>query len=318
MLPKLQVCSVSSIEALSAINTCRFHTLLIEDSQYISNVFDCLWKRGPYLMPSDGKYNNILDLELGDAFNHSHEPLDLSQFHSLQRLTLSSNERAFPFPWLRGQQIGLSSLVVKGRQIRLGNEFEKFVNRLLRDKLTRLSIRVSTFDYQPPRQTLSFPALHSLELAVDMRGRSFLRHNFPSLSKVSFSTCGSNEVTDFYEDFVGRLYGQLQDIVVQRRIPLGHHTALACLAGSLYEVLSDPAVDAILRCYQLRNFSLEGRVYFRLASWDRWCEYADTSNLQRAYFGRPNALVLAEDKYTVSFFLPARCCNKSLLCYRLH
>jgi hypothetical protein len=238
------------LNALSAIEACRFHTLLVEDSPYISNVFDCLWTNpGPCLVEPPAKFSRILDLRLGDAFNDALEPLDLSQFSALERLTLSSKERGFPFCWLQGEDIGICGLVVRGRSIRLNDEFEKFLSRLVPKKLVRLSIRVSTFDYQPAQSTLSFSGLRSLELAVEHHAGTFFRHNFPSLSKVSFSTCARNEVSDFYETFVGRFSSQLKHILVQRRIPLGYHTALTCHVGSLYEILSERAVDAILQCY---------------------------------------------------------------------
>jgi hypothetical protein len=305
------VCSLSSISALSAISACHFQTLIIEDSPYISNVFDCLWTDpGRYVAQSDAKYSNIVDLRLGDAFNHSQEPLDLSQFPALKYLTLSSTERGFPFHWLNGYHIAVHGLVIKGKQIRLGDEFENFLSRLLQERFARLSIRVSTFDYQPSNRKLSFPSLHSLELAVDSHATPFLRHDFAALTKISFSTCGRKEVSDFYESFVGRISDQLKDVFVQRRIRLGHHKALSCHVGSLYEVLSERAVDAILQCHRLRNFCLEGRVYFPLSKWDQWCVHENTGKLQRAYFSRPNPLVLAEDKYVVSML--SRVCNKCL------
>src|ERR1700733_5509337 len=262
------------------------------------------------------KYSNILDLRLGDTFhqtfNHKHEPLDLSQFPALERLALSSAGRGLPFQWLQGQDIGIHTLVIKGRFIRLGNEFEDFLSRLLPERLTRLSIRVSTFNYRPSSSILSFTNLHSLELGVDKHASTFLRHNFSSLAKVSLSTCERNEVSEFYECFVGRFSSQLKDVLVQRRIPFGYHTALACHVGSLYEVLSERAVDAILQCHQLRNFSLEGRVYFDLTAWDRWCVHDNTRNIQRAYFARPNALILSEDKYKVSTPQSGHASNRGL------
>jgi hypothetical protein len=207
-----------------------------------------------------------LAITFHQTFNHKHEPLDLSQFPALERLALSSAGRGLPFQWLQGQDIGIHTLVIKGRFIRLGNEFEDFLSRLLPERLTRLSIHVSTFNYRPSSSILSFTNLHSLELGVDKHASTFLRHNFSSLAKVSLSTCERNEVSEFYECFVGRFSSQLKDVLVQRRIPFGYHTALACHVGSLYEVLSERAVDAILQCHQLRNFSLEGRVYFELTA----------------------------------------------------
>lgn len=295
------MCTVSSLSALTAVEACRFHTLVIEDGPYISTVFDCLWTNpGPHTVLHNAKYSRILDLELGYAFNLSEEALDLSRFPALERLKLSSAERGFPFHWLQGQHIGIISLVIQGQSVRLGDDFESFLSRLLLEKLCRLSIRVATFDYQPSHPSLSFCGLRSLELAVDTHASAIMRHNFPSVTKISFSTCGRNEVSKFYETFVDRFSSHLKDVLVQRRIPLGYHTALACHVGSLYEVLSERAVDAILRCHQLRNFSLEGRVYFHLNAWDRWCVHDYTRDLQRAYFARPNALVVGEDKYMVS------------------
>jgi hypothetical protein len=301
------VCSVSSLSALSTVEVCHFPTLLVEDSPYISNTFDCLWTSpGPYTVHPHAKYGQIQELALGNAFNISKEPLDLSEFPALERLKLSSTERGFPFRWLQGQNIGISGLVIQGKNIRLGDEFEDFLSRLLPKKLVRLSIRVFSFDYQPSHSELSFLGLRSLELAVYRHAQTFFRHDFPSLTKVSFSTCAKDEVSDFYKDFVGSLSDHLKHILVQRRIPDGQHTALACHIGSLYEMLSEGAVDAILQCSQLRDFTLEGRVYFPTTAWERWCAHDNTRNLQRAYFARPNALVLAEDKFMLSLLSRAQ------------
>ena len=104
-----------------------------------------------------------------------------------------------------------------------------------------------------------------------LTSRTSFCHNFPSLTKVSFSTYGRKEVSDFCEAFVGRFSSQLKHVLVQRRIPLGYHTTLACYVGSLYEILGERAVDAILQCHHLKDFSLEGRMYFQTTAWERWC-----------------------------------------------